>query len=318
MVYQLGNVADDHEGLILHIERNSIHDGQGSRVVLFLKGCPLSCKWCSTPESQRIVAEKGYNSKRCVGCGICIANCPAGALSFLDTTVKTDLSLCTGCFACVDICPEEAYKRYGKAMTVAEAVSEICKDEIFFFHSGGGITISGGECLLQPVFVAGVLEGCRLRGINTAIETSLFAPWHSIEIILPFLNILYVDLKHPHDGTHKKLTGVDNDLILTNLAKLAQSDFPFSIHLRIPVIPGVNDNNDSLEAVASIAASLKKLKEIEILPYHRLGVGTYALLGRAYELDNVAVPSMEYIIERAGFLKKQVLPVPVKVGGNYI
>jgi len=256
---------EENKGVILRIERTSIHDGQGLRVVLFLKGCPLSCKWCSTPESQNPTAEKGY----------------------------------------------------GFSISVDRAVDEICKDEIFFFHSGGGVTISGGECLLQPDFVAGVLEGCRQRGIDTAIDTSLFAPWPNLEKILPFLDSIYVDLKHPDGRMHKKLVGVDNNLILANLKKLDKSRRIFNIHLRIPLIPGLNDDDETLLEILSIAASIRKLKEIEILPYHRLGVGTYAKLGRKYELEDVATPSREYIIQRTEFLRKHMLNVPVKVGGGY-
>ncbi len=259
-------VAKDCTGTVLRIERNSIHDGQGLRVVLFLKGCSLSCKWCSTPESQEAVVEKGY----------------------------------------------------GSIMSVDEVVAEICKDEIFFFHSGGGVTISGGECLLQPDFVAGVLGECRLRGIDTAIETSLFVPWQNVEKILPILNVIYVDLKHPDDKMHKNLVGAGNRIILANLKKLDQTALPFKIHIRFPLIPGINDGDDTILATLSITASLKKLVEIELLPYHRLGVGTYAKLGRIYELEDLVTPSKEYIIERAEFLKKQGLTVPFKVGGGYI
>ena len=259
-------MAVKNDGLILRIERTSIHDGKGLRVVVFLKGCPLSCKWCSTPESQQMDVEKGY----------------------------------------------------GRILTVDQVLDEICKDEIFFFHSGGGVTISGGECLLQPDFVAGVLEGSLRRGVNTAIETSLFAPWHSVQKVLPYVNTAYVDLKHPDGVMHKKFVGVDNSLIFANLKKLDQSDLLFDIHIRIPLIPGINDADDTLLATLSIAESIKKLKEIEILPYHRLGVGTYARLGRSYELQDVATPSREYIIERTEFVRKQKLDIPVKVGGGYL
>ncbi|MCK5516549.1 MAG: radical SAM protein [Desulfobulbaceae bacterium] len=258
-------MVNGENGVILRIERNSIHDGQGLRVVLFLKGCPLSCKWCSTPESQSGSIEKGY----------------------------------------------------GRRITVDQAIDEICKDEIFFFHSGGGVTISGGECLSQPDFVAGVLRGCRQRGIDTAIETSLFSSWSSVERILPFLNSIYVDLKHPDGGMHKKLVGVDNNSILSNLKNLDKSDLLFDLHLRIPLIPGINDGDDILMRAASIASSIRRLESIEILPYHRLGVGTYAKLGRMYELKDVTTPSREYIMERTEFFRKIVLNVPVKVGSGY-
>ncbi len=311
-------MSGDIEGGVLRIERTSIHDGEGLRTVLFLKGCPLSCQWCSTPESQRTVVEHGYVPSRCVGCGTCVVNCSAGALSLSNNVVKRDGNLCQSCFDCVTVCPQEAHKGYGRIMTVAQAIAEISKDEIFYFHSGGGVTLSGGECLLQPDFSAGVLEGCRLRGIDTAIETSLFSPWLNVEKMLPFLNTIFVDIKHPDSSTHRKIVGVGNDRIISNLKNLDQSSLPFSLHLRIPLIPGLNDANDTLLSVFSFAATLKKLKEIEILPYHRLGVGTYELLGRSYQLETVPAPSQDYIIERTEFLRKQQLTVPVKVGGRYI
>lgn len=311
-------MAGDIEGVVLRIERSSIHDGEGLRTVVFLKGCPLTCRWCSTPESQRTVVEKGYLSERCVGCGRCVENCSEGALSLVDGRVMTDNSLCTDCLGCVAACPREARKEYGHIMTVSQVVAEISKDEIFFFHSGGGVTISGGECLLQPDFVAGVLQECRLRGIDTAIETSLFASWQNVEKLLPYLNTLYVDLKHADGGAHKELVGVNNDVILANLKKLDRSDIPFQLHLRIPLIPGINDGDETLLAALSIATELKNLKEIEILPYHRLGVGTYVQLGKTYQLEDVPTPSQKYILERTAFLRKQGVRVPIKVGGGYL
>lgn len=309
-------MSSDTEGVVLRIEKTSIHDGQGLRTVVFLKGCPLSCQWCSTPESQRPVFEKVHIDDRCTGCGTCVDNCPSGALTLIDGRVKTDVLLCSHCFSCVAICPEDAHKGYGKIMTVAQVLEEISKDEIFFFHSGGGVTISGGECLLQPEFVEGVLRECRLRNINTAIETSLFAPWQIVEGLLPFLNTIYVDLKHPDGKMHKKFTGVENGVILNNLRKLDQSELSFGLHLRIPLIPGINDADDTLLQVISIAESLNKLEEVEILPYHRLGMISYDHLGRNYHLKDLATPSKEYIIERFEFVKNQST-VPVKIGGGY-
>lgn len=311
-------MSGDTEGVVLRVERTSIHDGQGLRTVLFLKGCPLACLWCSTPESQNKIVEKGYLATRCVGCGTCVENCPVGALLLVDGIVQTRSSLCQNCFTCVAGCPQDAHKGYGQKMTVDQVVAEICKDEIFYFHSGGGVTISGGECLLQPDFVAGVLKECQRRGIDTAIETSLFAPWQIVEGLLPFLNTLYVDIKHPDGSEHKKLVGVDNDLIMANLNNLDLSNVPFELHMRIPLIPNINDGDDTLLAILAIGTKLRKLKGIEILPYHRLGVGTYTCLGRPYELENIPAPSWDYIIERTEFLRKQGGVIPVKVGGGYI
>lgn len=306
------------EGVVLRIERNSIHDGQGLRTVLFLKGCPLSCQWCSTPESQQSVIEKGYNTSRCVGCGTCVQHCPEKALSLVDNKVFTDPSRCKSCLTCVAVCPQDAHKGYGEIMTVEQAVEEINKDEIFFFHSGGGVTLSGGECLQQSDFTAGVLKGCRLNGIDTAVETSLHSSWQNVEKILPYVNTLYVDLKHYDSTEHKKLVGVGNELLLDNIQKLDRSEYPFTLCLRIPLIPGINDDDENLRSSLEFCSTLSKLKEVEILPYHRLGAETYAHLGRNYQLEQVGTPSKEYILERTEFLRNQQITVPVKIGGGFI
>ena len=203
-------------------------------------------------------------------------------------------------------------------MTVSQAVAEISKDEIFFFHSGGGVTISGGECFNQPEFTAGILKECCQRGINTAIETSLLASWKDIEKSLPFLNTLYVDIKHHDSNKHKELTGVGNEKIIANLKKLDQSVLPFQLHLRLPLIPGINDSDENLSAILSMGDSLKKVNKIEVLPYHRLGVATYEVLGRNYGLDNLLPPSEEYLTERLTFIKNQNPSLLVKVGSGYL
>ncbi|MGW8193509.1 MAG: glycyl-radical enzyme activating protein [Desulforhopalus sp.] len=306
----------DVKGLVLRIERSSIHDGHGLRTVLFLKGCALSCLWCSTPESQKKSLEAGYVADRCAGCGSCAANCPENAISVESNSIITDAIRCSGCLTCVAVCPRDARQGYGRVLTVAQALAEISKDEIFFYYSGGGVTLSGGECLLQPEFAAGVLQGCRQRGINTAVETSLYSPWPNVERILPFVNTFYIDLKHHDSRRHKQLTGVKNERILANLNMLDHSEIPFGLHIRIPLIPGINDSDDVLAATTAIAAALTKIQAIEILPYHRLGVATYARLGRKYRLGTVAAPSQEYLVERAAFLRALNLPVPVLMAGQ--
>lgn len=307
-------------GSILRIERTSIHDGQGLRTVLFLKGCPLRCRWCSTPESQRTDPEKGYVLDRCIRCGICVRSCPEGALALSDDRLKilNDVDKCKACFVCVAKCPQNAVKKYGSIMSVREVVREICKDEIFFFHSGGGVTISGGEPLNQPDFVPAVLKECSELGIHTALETSLHAPYENIEIVLPWLNVLYVDLKQMDPEFHKRWVGPDNSLILANLRRIDQSNYPLEIIVRIPLIPGVNDSNSNLSATAKFCNSLKLIKEIELLPYHRLGMETYRNLGIAYPLQNLIPPSRERILERANFLSRQNSGVPIRVGGDFI
>ena len=304
----------DTTGVVLRIEKTSVHDGPGLRTVVFLKGCPLSCGWCSTPESQQALPEKGYNAERCVGCATCISNCPNAALSLIDGAIVTDPDLCLNCFRCVDVCPHSAHKGYGRIMTVSQVVEEISKDEIFFFHSGGGVTISGGECFTQPAFTRSILEECRQRGIDTAVETSLLAPWQNIEESLPFLNTIYVDIKHTTANRHRELTGVGNETILSNLAQLDENSLPFALHLRIPLIPGINDDDENLEALLLIGESLKKVQQIEILPYHRLGVATYALLRKKYALEHLRPPAEDYLAERLAFLRTKSRAVILKGG----
>jgi len=305
-------------GSVLRIERASIHDGKGLRTVLFLKGCPLRCRWCSTPESQSFGLEKGYASDRCIGCGICVRSCPERALSISHDTQKvlTDLSKCKKCFICAAKCSRRVIKQYGSLMSVKEAVEEISKDEIFFFHSGGGVTISGGEPLSQHEFVSEVLRECRALGIHTAIETSFHVPYENIEKALPWLNALYVDLKHMDKDLHKEWVGHENSLILDNIKKADQSEYPLEIIVRIPMIPGVNDTGSNLSAVAEFCKSIKKLKEIELLPYHRLGTDTYKHLGMEYLLKDLTPPSQEHISERARFLTELNPGVPVRISSG--
>lgn len=293
-------------GTVLRIERSSIHDGQGLRTVVFLKGCPLRCLWCSTPESQRPGPELGLAADRCRGCGTCAEVCPAGAISPAAEKGKAELNRaeCRGCFACVFECPAGALKKYGVSMTVEEVAAEISRDEVFYFHSGGGVTISGGEPLFQPRFTAEVLRKCKRLGIHTAIETCLFAQWDHVEAVLPWLDVLYVDIKLMDEGLHKRWTGAGNGLILENLRRIDASPYDVEIIARVPMIPGVTDTDDNLSDTVEMLSRVTKLRDIELLPYHRLGIETYGYLGREYSLRDLVSPSEEHVLERRKYLDR--------------
>jgi len=304
-------------GSVLRIEKTSIHDGEGLRTVVFLKGCPLRCLWCSTPESQNPSPERGYIREKCTLCGLCVDVCPEGALSvdISKNAVVTDKSRCNGCLLCVSKCPSYAIKGYGSIMTTEEVIREIAKDEVFYFHSGGGVTISGGEPLDQAEFVRGILERCRDMGIHRALETSFFASWDKIEALLPLTNLMHIDLKHPDPAEHRRLVGADNAVILENIARADRSAYDFDIVIRMPIVPGVNDSSEAIELAANFVRGLKKLKFMEFLAYHRMGAETYRYLGLEYPLKDIETPSREYMLAKAKIFSKAAPGVPVLING---
>lgn len=308
----------EKKGMVLRLERTSIHDGDGLRTVVFMKGCPLRCWWCSTPESQQKEIETGYMKNKCKGCSTCVDLCPQHAISFsVDKKIVIDRNKCNMCLICHHKCPQGAYKKYGNIMTADELMREICKDEIFYFHSGGGVTFSGGEPLNQFEFLAETMKRCKRMGINTAIETSLYAPYENIEKILPWLDALYVDIKHMNREEHHKYTGVYNDAILDNILKIDNSDNPLQIYVRIPLIPGVNDNEENLLGVVEFCRKLKKLREIELLPYHRLGTETYKNLNLDYRLSGTLPPAPERMTNLVNLMSAVSNDIRIRTGGGF-
>lgn len=263
-----------YRGMVLRIEKSSIHDGPGLRTVVFLKGCPLRCKWCSTPESQSFDIETGYDKGK----------------EF----------------------------KYGVEMTVTDVVKEIMKDSVFYFHSGGGMTLSGGEALSQADFAANILKEAKANGVNTAIETSLYSNYEDIEKLLPWVDHLFVDIKHMDNEEHKNWVGVDNTIILENIKKVDSSAYNLRIHVRVPIIPTINDDKNNLAKIVDFCKDLKKLEEIELLPYHRLGTDTYRKLGREYELKSLPSPTKEYVGSLALYMWEVVPNINIKFDGKYI
>ena len=248
-------------GNVLRIERSSVFDGDGFRTVVFLKGCPLRCAWCSTPESQSCQME------------------------YVGDTV------------------------YGRSMTVGEVMHEVRKDSISFFHSGGGLTLSGGEILTQPAFTRALLCAAHEECINTAIETSFFAAWETVESILPHVDTAFVDMKVFSSALHEEWTGVGNGTIRANLLNTNGYAGGFRLVVRVPVIPGVNDAEEELDGIGRFCAGLERLDRVQLLPYHRLGTDTYRKLGIEYALPELETPSAEHMERCRGIVRRHVRDV---------
>jgi pyruvate formate lyase activating enzyme len=290
--------STDPTGIVLNIQRYCSHDGPGIRTTVFLKGCSLRCKWCSNPESIRPKPELAYDPKKCKGreCSLCLkAPFPEGAFYFTegeDGPVKVNWDLASGCDeAACSICPTGALEMYGKRMTVDEVLDEVEKDASFYRSTGGGITLSGGECLLQPDFAAALLEGAHKRGFNTAIETACNVPWRFVEQVLPHVDTMLHDHKLTIIERHKKWTGVSNERILENFKKAYETFPDIDFIARTPLIPGVNADEEHIRAVLAFIRPHKNVIDYELLPYHRFGLGKYEMLGEVYELDDYKTPS---------------------------
>lgn len=263
-------------GCIFDIKHFAIHDGPGIRTTIFFKGCPLSCRWCHNPEGIKPENEIIYRENRCSHCDDCISVCPLQAITNTDGGKIIDTEKCDLCGKCVDVCPTTALEFVGSRMTVSEVMEEIEKDVVFFDESGGGVTFSGGDPLLQPKFLSELLAECRERKIHTVLDLSGYCPYEALENIQELVDLFLFDLKAYSDDIHQQYTGVSNSLILNNLRSL--SDNGNEVIVRIPIIPGVNDTAKELENMTRYLSSLSNLRQVHLLPYHNLGVTKYEQL----------------------------------------
>jgi pyruvate formate lyase activating enzyme len=298
-------------GLIFDIKRYAIHDGPGIRTTVFFKGCPLRCRWCHNPESWKLNPEPSLRHGRCVRCGRCIEVCSQGAISMVDGQPVTDVKKCQLCGACVDACLAGAREIIGQQMSVTEVMTEIEKDRIFYDQSGGGVTFSGGEPLMQPEFLLALLSQCRLVGIHTAVDTTCYAEPQVIKDVLSKTDMLLCDLKHMNSSMHERYTGVGNDLILDNIRNLAEAGM--KIIIRVPIIPGFNDDQTNIEQTARFAKTLKSVNRIDILPYNRGGLEKAVRLTNDFDLMQTQAPSDEEMKDIADKIRSHGFEV--KIGG---
>nr|WP_238903513.1 glycyl-radical enzyme activating protein [Clostridium sp. YIM B02506] len=290
------------EGTVFDIQRFSIHDGPGIRTIVFLKGCPLSCLWCSNPESQKLKPVLMYQSMNCIHCGRCISACKIGAINANNKNF-IDRDICTACGECVNVCPTSALTLKGKKMTVEQVIKELKKDAIVYRRSGGGITLSGGEPLVQSEFARELLKACKAQGWHTAIETTAYANTETIEEVFPYIDLALMDIKSVDSEMHKKYTGVPNEKILEN-AKLVSKITKMVV--RVPLVPDFNSSEKDILELCDYVKTLNDINTVHLLPYHTYGENKYDLLGRDYLMKKTRafalgeVEKLQKIIEEQG------------------
>lgn len=297
------NIDYRSEGIVFDIQRFSIHDGPGIRTIAFLKGCPLSCKWCCNPESQDLKPTVMFKADACIHCGKCLGACKYGALS-PDNAALVDRAACKACGECVNVCPTGALVMKGKRMTVSELVRELKKDAGLFRRSKGGITVSGGEPLVQASFLTELLKACKEQGWHTAMETTGLASEAVIEQVFPWVDMALLDIKAMDPAAHRANTGVSNDIILKN--SIAISGISPTV-VRVPTIPGVNATESEFRAICAHVKTMKGVGTIHILPYHTYGENKYGLMGKEYQfketpsLTKEEIAGLQRLVEGEGF-----------------
>jgi pyruvate formate lyase activating enzyme len=295
-------------GVCFDIQRFSIHDGPGIRTTVFLKGCPLSCPWCHNPESWAGLPEIRVFESRCLEIGACAAACPRHLAAGPNLP---DPERCLRCGRCADACPTGARQLVGRTFSVDQVLAAVERDRPFYDESGGGVTFSGGEPLCQPGFLVACLAGAQRRGLHTAVDTSGFASPAALRKVTEVTNLFLYDLKVLDPDRHRQYTGVPLQPILRNLRMLDGARA--TVWLRVPLVPGYNDDRANLEAVGRLAVSLRYTRRLHLLPYHRLGAQKFTRVGRLDRLDEVEAPPPEAVEEAAAFLR--TFDLDVRIGG---
>jgi len=296
-------------GVVFNIQRFSIHDGPGIRTTVFLKGCPLRCGWCSNPESIRLSPEIITRDIKCIRCGKCVEACPHQAITVVENTRIIQWEKCSYCMKCAEVCPSGAIEAVGRYMTVAEVLDSVGRDASYYRRTSGGMTLSGGEPLVQWQFALKLLQEARKRGFHTTLDTSGYADWEVLDEMLNFTDLVLYDVKHPNSARHQEATGVPNERILDNLRKTVGKP-GLKVWVRHPVIPQFNDSEEELEALCKLVLTLKpSVEKISLLPYHKFGELKYAAMGKVYPWKGIPTISDAKI----GELKKLVESHGIKV-----
>jgi pyruvate formate lyase activating enzyme len=291
---------NNNTGILFNIQRFSIHDGPGIRTTVFLKGCPLRCFWCHNPEGLRAKPEIQFYPEKCIFCGECLQECDHGGHNLAAGEHSYARENCVACGECAGACCSGALQLAGDVRTVEDVLAEVLRDRPFYNNSGGGVTLSGGEPLLQRAFTRAVLVGCRAEGIHTAIETTAFFPWETIAEFLPLVDLVMMDIKHFDSDRHRAATGVPNERILANARRIAASGKP--LLFRTPVIPTVNATVEEIGAIGAFIAELQAERPAgsdplgwDLLPFHRLASDKYRSLGLEYAAAHLEAPGKELL-----------------------